>query len=83
MLCDQWLRHGHLLCHLLQLLEALLELFSRGRVLCAGCNQLHRVQPRLLVQIVQQLNDLVKLVKVIDLNLALFELSERGQGSHS
>ena len=60
--------------HLLELFQALLELLTSRRVLSAGCNQLHRVQPGLLIQVVQQLNDLIKLVEVVDLNLALLEL---------
>ena len=60
--------------HLLELLEALLELLAGRRVLSTGCNQLHSVQSGLLVQIVQKLNDLIQLVEVVDLNLAFLEL---------
>jgi len=77
------LRNLHFGGHLPQLLQRLLELFTGRRVLGAGSNQLHRVELSLVVQIIQELDDLIELVKVIDLNLALLELGERCQGTHS
>ena len=83
MLCHKRLRSGHLRCHLLQLLESLSKLSASRWVLSAGSNQLHSVQSCLLIQIVQELDNLIEFVKVIDLNLALLELSKGSECSHS
>lgn len=64
----------HLGGHFTELFEALLELLAGGRVFGASCDQLNRVQSGLLIQIIQQLNDLVKFVQVVDLNFSLLEL---------
>ena len=83
MLSDERLRTLHLGCHLSEFLERLLELLAGGWVFSTGGNQLDRVESSLLIKIIQQLNDLVKLVEVVDLNLSFFELGERGEGAHS
>ena len=79
---DKWLRTLHLCCHLFKFLERLLELLAGGWVFSTSGNQLDRVESSLLIKVIQQLNDLVKLVEVVDLNLSFFELGERGEGAH-
>lgn len=49
MLGDQGLRRGHLGGHFFQFVQALLELLARWGVFGAGGDQLHRVEPGLLV----------------------------------
>ena len=83
MLSNKRLRALHLGCHLLEFLECLLELLAGRWVFSTGGNQLDRVEPSLLIKVIQELNDLVKLVEVVDLNLSFLELSERGEGAHS
>lgn len=72
MLCDQRLRLSILFSHLFKLGQALLELLSGGWVLSNGSNQLDVVESGLLIEIIQQLNDQVQLVKVVNLNFTLF-----------
>ena len=67
--------------HVLELGEALLELFLGWGVLTHVADQLHGVQAGLVVLVVQQRDDLVQLVEVIDLHLALLVLSKRCQSS--
>lgn len=69
--------------HLLQLVEGLLKLLSGRRVLGTGSDKLDRVEPGLLVQFVEQLNDIVELVQIVDLNFSFFQLRQRGQSAHS
>ena len=83
MLSDKRLRALHLGGHLLEFLERLLELLAGGWVFSTGGNQLDRIESSLLIKVIQELNDLVKLVEVVDLNLSFFELGERGEGAHS
>lgn len=80
--CYQRLLHLHLCSHFLQLFEGLLELFACGRVLGAGSDELDGIEFRLIVQVVEQLDDVIQLVEIVDLDLALFQLGKRGQGSH-
>jgi len=75
MLANKWLCSSVLRVHVPQLAQALLELFAGRRILSYRSNQLHVVESGLLVQVIEQLNDLVKFVQVVDLNFALLELS--------
>ena len=61
----------------------MLELLTGWRVLSAGCDQLDSVELRLIVEAVEELDDLVELVKIVDLNLAFLELGKRCKGSDS
>jgi hypothetical protein len=70
---------GLRLDHLLQFWEAFLKLLLRWRVLAYSADQLHGVEPCLIASVIEQSNNLVKLVQVIDLNLSLFLLGKRGQ----
>lgn len=79
---DKRLRSLHLDSHLSEFLERLLKLLTGGRVFSTGGNQLDRVEPCLLIKVIQQLNDLVKLVEIVDLNLSFLELGERGESAH-
>lgn len=81
MLAYQGLGLGVLLRHLFELGQALLELLASGRVLSNRRDELHVVEPSLLLQIVQKLNDEVELVEVVNLNFALLELGKRSQRS--
>ncbi len=83
MLGNQRLRVCHFRGHLLQLFEGLGELGPCRWVLGTGSDQLNSVQSCLFVQVVQELDNLIKFVKVVDLNFAFLELSERGKSSDS
>ena len=78
----QRLLHPHLVGHLLQLLQSLLELLACRWVLGAGSDELDGIQFRLIVQVVEQLDNVVQFVEIVDLDLALLQLGERGQGAH-
>lgn len=62
MLSYKRIRDLHLCSHLLELLKSLLKLFTRRRILSTGCNELHRVELGLVVEIVQELDDLIELI---------------------
>ena len=65
----------------LELREALLELFFGRWILSNTANELNSVQSCLIAVVVEKLDDLIKFVKVVDLDLALLLLGEGSQSS--
>ena len=67
--------------HVLELVEALLELLPGRRALAECGNHLYDVEARLLVRIVEQLNYAVEHLQIVDFNFACLQLSQRRQGA--